>query len=186
MTKSTFIKNFYFILILSVLFIGCQNNDEARRPVSRKTGTFLKESKERNAKILAKEMEQIMAILKKDTIRQFVASTHGFYYYIDSTATLGTEKAKKGMIAQYTANVYSLDGTQIYDEVAFGIKNYKVEKQDLMIGLRHGLQLMRKGDKAIFYFPSQIGFGYHGDKNKIGINVPLKYEVTLLDLVPEK
>lgn len=178
--------NILCLIILLLTVISCQKNEEARRPVSRKTGTFLKESKERNAKILASEMKLIQDIIAKDTLRKFVSSTHGFYYNIDSTATIGKVKASKGMIAQYTANVYDLNGNQIYDEVAFGIKNYKVEKQDLMIGLRHGIQLMRKGDKAIFYFPSQIGFGYHGDKNKIGINVPLKYEVTLLDLIPEK
>lgn len=180
------IYNVLLLVILLISISSCQKNEEARKPVSRKTGTFLKESKERNAKILALEMQKIQEIIAKDTIRKFVSSTYGFYYSIDSTARIGKEKATKGNIAQYTANVYDLNGNQIYDEIAFGIKNYKVEKQDLMIGLRHGIQLMRKGDKAIFYFPSQIGFGYHGDKNKIGINVPLKYEVTLLDLVPEK
>ena len=178
--------NILWMVILMVAITSCQKNEEARKPVSRKTGTFLKESKERNAKILALEMKEIQEIIAKDTTRTFTSSTHGFYYSIDSTATIGKEKASKGMIAQYTANVYELNGNQIYDEVAFGIKNYKVEKQDVMIGLRHGIQLMRKGDKAIFYFPSQIAFGYHGDKNKIGINIPLKYEVTLLDLVHEK
>ena len=186
MKMKQIIYNITLTAILFLSIVSCQNNEEARKPVSRKTGTFLKESKERNAKILASEMKLIQEIIAKDTIRTFVSSTHGFYYCIDSTSTIGKVKASKGMIAQYTANVYDLNGNQIYDEVAFGIKNYKVEKQDLMIGLRHGLQLMRKGEKAIFYFPSQIGFGYHGDKNKIGINVPLKYEVTLLDLVQEK
>ena len=183
-------KNNFTNAILTIFFIlsivSCQKNEEARKPVSRKTGTFLKESKERNAKILAMEMKEIQNIISKDTVNKFVSSTYGFYYCIDSTLTVGTEKATKGMVAQYTASVYELNGTQIYDEIDFSIKNYKVEKQDLMIGLRHGIQLMRKGDKAIFYFPSQVAFGYHGDKNKIGINVPLKYEVTLLDLVPEK
>lgn len=181
------IKTFFFLMAIVVLsIISCQENEEARKPISRKTGTFLKESKARNAKILASEMKEIQRIIAQDSIRKFESSTHGFYFSIDSTATSGNEKAKKGMIAQYTANVYDLNGNQIYDEVSFGIKNYKVEKQDLMIGLRHGIQLMKKGDKAIFYFPSQIAFGYYGDKNKIGINVPLKYEVTLLDLVLEK
>lgn len=181
-----FFKKSIFVLMLIIMASSCQQNEEARRPVSRKTGTFLKESKERNAKILALEMLQIDSLIQKDTIRKFVTSPNGFWYAIDSTQTLGEVRAQKGWIAQYTAKVYDLDNDLIYDEVAFGIKNYIIEKQDIMIGLRHAIQLLRKGETGTFYFPSQIAFGYKGDKNKIGINVPLKYEVTLLDLVPEK
>jgi gliding motility-associated peptidyl-prolyl isomerase len=173
------------LLTISILVSSCKQNEEARRPISRKSGSFLKESKERNAKILAKEMKQIDSLVQKNPNKKFSISPNGFLFHIDSTKTTDTIRVKKGWIAQYTAKVYNIDNTLIYDEVAFGIKNYKVEKEDLLIGLRHALQLLRKGDKGTFYFPSQIAYGYYGDKNKIGINVPLKYEVTLLDLMPE-
>jgi len=55
-----------------------------------------------------------------------------------------------------------------------------------MAGLRHGIKLMKVGETATFLFPSHIAYGYHGDNNKIGINVPLQSTVTLLDLKKEK
>ena len=57
-----------------------------------------------------------------------------------------------------------------------------MDKQELFTGLREGLKLMRSGETVTFLFPSQKAYGYYGDENKIGTNVPLICEVTLLDI----
>ena len=49
-------------------------------------------------------------------------------------------------------------------------------------GLREGLKLMKEGESITFIFPSQKAYGYYGDENKIGRNVPLICEVSLLKL----
>ena len=60
-------------------------------------------------------------------------------------------------------------------------QNYLVDKQEIMIGLRDGIKLMRKNEKVSFLFPSHIAYGYLGDKNRIGPNVPIICTVTLTD-----
>ena len=50
---------------------------------------------------------------------------------------------------------------------------YYVDQQELFSGLREGLKLMKEGESVTFIFPSQKAYGYYGDDNKIGSNVPL-------------
>jgi FKBP-type peptidyl-prolyl cis-trans isomerase len=57
-----------------------------------------------------------------------------------------------------------------------------VDKQELFMGLRDAVKLLKEGERATFLFPSSLAFGYHGDNNKIGTNVPLKSTVTLLKI----
>jgi FKBP-type peptidyl-prolyl cis-trans isomerase len=55
----------------------------------------------------------------------------------------------------------------------------------MIMGLRHGIKLMRKKEKVTFLFPSHMGYGYHGDNRRIGTNEPLIYTVQLNDFKPE-
>ena len=54
-----------------------------------------------------------------------------------------------------------------------------MDKEELFTGLREGLKLMKPSENITFVFPSQIAYGYYGDENKIGTNVPIICEVTL-------
>ena len=54
-----------------------------------------------------------------------------------------------------------------------------MDKEELFQGLREGLKLMKAGEEVTFIFPSQKAFGYYGDGNKIGTNVPLIVNVNL-------
>ena len=41
---------------------------------------------------------------------------------------------------------------------------------------------MKEGESITFLFPSQKAYGYYGDEEKIGSNVPLVCDVSLLKL----
>lgn len=55
-----------------------------------------------------------------------------------------------------------------------------------MMGLRHGIKLMRKNETVKFLFPSHMGYGYRGDHRRIGHNEPLICVLTLNDFKPEQ
>ena len=57
-----------------------------------------------------------------------------------------------------------------------------VDKQELFLGLRDAVKMLKEKERATFLFPSSIAFGYHGDENKIGSNVPLKSTITILQI----
>ena len=78
-----------------------------------------------------------------------------------------------------------MKGNIIYSQEELEPQIYKVDKQEIMMGLRDGIKLMRKTEKVHFLFTSHMGYGYHGDNNKIGTNQPLFCTVTLRDFMSE-
>ncbi|CAN0595450.1 unnamed protein product, partial [Ectocarpus sp. 12 AP-2014] len=55
-------------------------------------------------------------------------------------------------------------------------------KQELFLGLREAIKMLKENERATFLFPSSIAYGYHGDENKIGTNVPIKSTITILQI----
>src|SRR5690606_6515801 len=94
-------------------------------------------------------------------------------------------RPKKGDVAFFDYEIKDLKGNIVYSEVELRPQVYAVDKQNIMMGLRDGIKLMRKNEKVTFLFPSNMGFGYHGDEKKIGHNEPLICTVTLNDFKPE-
>lgn len=169
-----------------LLFSSCSQQQDARRPISQSSGVFLKESIERNKKLISGEEAKIDSIIKSDPSIKYIASNKGYWYRYDIKNIQDTLSPKKGDVANFNYEVKDLDGNIIYTELELKTKTYYVDKeQDIIIGLRHGLKLMHKKETVTFLFPSHMGYGYHGDNRRIGHNQPLMYTVTLNDFTPE-
>ena len=69
------------IMLFTVLitFISCKQQ-QARMPISRSSGTFMKESAERNKKLVAGEEGIIDSIIKSNPKIQYLASKKGYWY----------------------------------------------------------------------------------------------------------
>ncbi len=174
------IKRILYIIVLCSGFIACKS-PQARKPVTQKSGSFINESILRNKKLVAREEATIQEIIKKDSTRNYLASTNGFWYYYNkkSTDTLNTKTPDYGDTINFDYSISTLDGKPIYAEGELPTQNYVMDKQELFSGLREGLKLMKEGETVTFLFPSHKAFGYYGDKNKIGTNVPVITRVTL-------
>ncbi|HAH54164.1 MAG TPA: gliding motility-associated peptidyl-prolyl isomerase GldI, partial [Flavobacterium sp.] len=73
-------KIFILTLLVSLLVTGCKQSQEARRPVSQASGTFMKKSAERNKKLIATEEDQIDSLIKSNPKVKYMASTKGYWY----------------------------------------------------------------------------------------------------------
>ncbi|WP_372755619.1 gliding motility-associated peptidyl-prolyl isomerase GldI [Mariniflexile sp.] len=167
---------FTFILLAA---ISCKS-PEARRPVSVKSGSFIDASVARNKKLYANEKSQIEKIMKQHKDRKYIASESGFWYYYNTKVEVDSiKKPTFGDIVNYDYNVKSLNGSVIYSKEALKTQNYAMDREELFTGLREGLKLMKTGETVTFLFPSQKAYGYYGDENKIGSNMPLMCEVTI-------
>ena len=180
----------YFKILLIVFFSGillssCKQPQEARKPISHSSGSFMKQSIARNKKIIAGEEEQIKAIIKSDTAKKYIASKKGYWYYYESRNLTDSITPKKGDIAFFDYEIKNLEGKIIYSKEELEPQIYRVDKQNIMMGLRDGIKLMRKKEKVRFLFTSHMGYGFHGDNNKIGTNQPLFCTVTLNNFMPE-
>lgn len=168
-------KNLLLILCLSLFCFSCKS-PEARMPESVQSGSFLKESAERNRKLNELEHQQIKNIIESNPDKNYIASESGFWYYYTNEIENDTLQPQFGDIVDFDYNVSTIQGSEIY---ATENRTYVMDKEELFTGLREGLKLMKPAESVTFIFPSQKAFGYYGDENKIGTNIPLICEVTL-------
>jgi gliding motility-associated peptidyl-prolyl isomerase len=173
------------LLIFVMLICGCKQSQEARKPISRASGTFMKKSAERNKKLVAGEENLIQNVIKKNPKIKFIASAKGYWYSYTLQNKQDTLTPKKGDVAFFDYEIKDLKGNLIYSKIELGPQIYYVDKQNIMMGLRDGIKLMHKKEKVNFLFTSQMGYGYHGDDKKIGTNMPLLCIVTLRDFKSE-
>lgn len=172
-------------LFLSGLISSCKQHQEARRPISHTSGTFMKKSVARNKKLIATEEDQIKTLMKSKPTVEYFSSSKGYWYSYEIKNDIDTLTPKKGDVAYFDYEIKDLEGNIIYSELELKPQVYHIDKQDIMMGLRDGIKLMHKNEKVNFLFPSHMGFGYHGDNKKIGVNQPLLCTVTLRDFRPE-
>ncbi|PKQ44739.1 gliding motility-associated peptidyl-prolyl isomerase GldI [Confluentibacter flavum] len=166
------------LALLFLAFVSCKM-PEARRPVSVKTGSFIDASVERNKKLNAKEQATIKKLMEQEK-KDYIASKSGFWYYYNTKVESDSlETPEFGDVINYDYDVKDLNGSLIYSKDDIKDKTYVMDKEELFTGLREGLKLMKTGETVTFLFPSQKAYGYYGDLNKIGTNIPLMCEVTV-------
>ena len=148
-----FIKLILIVFLVTILVSSCKQQQEARRPVSQASGSFMKKSIERNKKLIASEEGQIDALIKSNPKIKYIASSKGYWYTYVTQNKLDTLTPKKGDVAFFDYEIKDLKGKIIYSQVELRPQTYAVDKQNIMTGLREGIKLMHKKEKVIFLFP---------------------------------
>jgi gliding motility-associated peptidyl-prolyl isomerase len=182
-------KNLSKIMLLFVVFMAlqsCKQQQQARMPISRSSGTFMKESAARNKKLVAGEEAKIDSIIKSNPKVKYLASQKGYWYTYVTKNERDTLRPKKGDVAEFDYEIMDLKGNVVYSEVELRPQTYIVDKQNIMMGLRDGIKLMHKNEKVTFLFPSHMAYGYHGDNKLIKSNQPIICTVTLNDFKPKE
>lgn len=170
----------FYILVFSAIIVSCKS-PEARRPVQSHSGTFIKESADRNKKIYDEEKIYIQNIIAKDSTRQYITSEYGFWYFYNKRDTTNTEMPDLGDLVKFTYDIKDLNGSLILSEKENGLQQYKVDQsnQELISGVREGIKLMKEGETVTFLFPSYKAYGYYGIEEKLGTNIPVQSTITL-------
>ncbi len=177
-------KKISFLLLLLFVF-SCQE-PQPRKPVKVSSGTFIKESAERNKKLLAMEEAMIQKVIEQDSLRKYIPTAEGSWYAYDLKNEVVDYTPQTDDLVRFTYALLTLENDTIYSGEEIGIQTYKVDKQELFPGLRNSIKLLKEGETATFFYPSSLGYGYLGDKNRIGVNVPLKAVITILEIEPAK
>lgn len=174
------LSKLFYIAFFSILIMSCKG-PEARMPVQSHSGTFIKESANRNKEIYEEEKTFIKELIAKDSSKTYFASENGFWYYYNKRDTSQTEKPQIGDFVEFTYNIKDLNGNSILTEEESGVQNYKIDQsnQDLISGVREGLKLMKEGEVVTFLLPSYKAYGYYGIENKLGTNIPVQSTINL-------
>lgn len=174
------------ILSFILLLASCKS-PEARRPIKSSSGSFIKESVERNKKLYEAEEGVISEIMKENPQNDYVSSDTGFWYFYNSKDSIVTKKPQLGDEVTFTFNIKDLNGNLILSEEENGIQRYRIDQsnQDLISGIRDGLKLMEEGETVTFLFPSHKAYGYYGLADKLGANIPVQSTVTLKSIITQ-
>lgn len=173
------------ILLLALLVVNC-GGPEPRRPVEVKSGSFYKESIERNKLLIAKEEALIKEIIAKDTAHSYQSNPNGFWYYFETKNDTATYAPKTGDQILFSYNLMGLDNDTIYTAEEIGPTSFVIDKQQLFPGLQNAVKLLKVNEKATFIFPSLQAYGYQGDNKAIGPMTPLKASVELHTIIINK
>ena len=171
-------------IVVTAIMASC-SQQQARKPLTQSSGSFMKESVDRNIKLIAGEEALIDSIIRNSPEKQFTASPKGYWYHYETRNTTDTLRPKKGDVAYFDYELRDLVGNIIYSDVELRPQTYLVDRQNILMGLRDGIKLMRKKERVTFLFPSHLGYGYRGDNDRIRPNLPLMATVTLNDFKPE-
>lgn len=169
-------KNIFFIFIV---LLSCE--PKPRRPIL-VAGNSIDKSVIRNQNNNKIEELLLKKYIFHDSLKKYHNSKSGFWYASVISKKNKKKRAKTNDIVIFAYQIKTLDNRIVYSFSEIGKQRYKVDKQDIIIGLQQGLKLMKEGEEFTFLFPSYKAFGYAGDGNKIGVNEPLIYEVKLLKI----
>ena len=164
-------------ITLLVLITSC-SIPEPRKPVVRKTSSFMSESVERNKKLNSSEEELFRNKMERDSLNEYVNSEFGFWYYYKKRDTLNSKTVITGDEVIFSHEIRAFNDSIIYSLEELGDRNYLVDKEELITGLQEGIKLMKEGEVVVFLFPSYKAYGYTGNE-RIGSNEPLIYSVHL-------
>ena len=172
-----------FIILCAFAVVFSCKTPEPRAPQSISSGSFVQESIARN-KALIKEQEQlILDAIAKDSIANFSASEQGFWFVKTVVDTINNGvRPKFGDQLLFDYQIEDLSRNIIYSKEELSPRSYAMDQQELISGLREGLKMMSVGETMILYLPAHKAYGYYGDQNRIGTNVPLRIMVQLNQL----
>ena len=174
------------LLLLVILIFSCKS-PEPRKPVTRKTNTsFLNRSVEINRRIIERDEDRIEKLIATDSTKNYQISQRGFWFTFNKEIKDDTLTPKKGDKLIFEYNIQKLNGDILYSKNDLGVKEYITDQEILFSGLRDGLKMMNEGETITFLFPSHKAFGYYGDQDKIKGNMPIKAQVTLLEINPNQ
>ena len=177
-------SRYFFIAFL--LLLGQCGGPEPRPPVKVKTGSFLKESANRNKELLAREEALIQNIIAADSTNQYLSTDFGAWYYYNTRVSDDSALAGEDDLVRLNYNMVSFQNDTIYSMQEIGTIDFRVDKEDYFPGLRMGVKVLRAGEIATFLFPSSLAYGYHGDGDRIGTNIPVKSTISILDIKQTK
>ena len=101
----------YFLLIF--MATSCQS-PQSRAPIKTTSGSFIEASVARNKRIYKQEKAIIQALIKTDSLREYIATESGFWYTLTQKgSTTSNQKPAVGDLITFTYNVKDLAGNVI-------------------------------------------------------------------------
>lgn len=176
------LTRFLLLFFMLLLGVGCQQKEEARRPLTQSKSSSINSSIERNIEVIKDEESLFKNYISKDIINTYINSKNGFWYTYIKRRLKDSIRPGTGDLVNYTYAIHSINDSLIYSKNEVGNLTYRVDKENILPVLRHGLKIMKPNETIKILSPSTLAYGYVGDQKKIKKNQPLIFTITLLSI----
>jgi len=171
-----FFCKYLILMSLSVLFSCGEKAPKQQQPV---TKSEMKSSLEKaNRYMLNEEEEDIENYVKRHGLTVTTTGT-GLRYQILKQGS--EQKIGKGERVTMEYELYSIAGELIYSSENDGVKSFLVGEGMVESGLDEAMTYLHRGDVAKLIIPFHLGYGLHGDDDKIPEYATLVYTIKIID-----
>ena len=167
----------YLIFMLLLAFVSCGEKPQKQAEILSKSE--MKSSMEKaNRYLLNEEETDIENYIKRHGLAMNSTGT-GMRYQI---LKQGSErKIGKGERVTLEYELHSIAGDLIYSSENEGVKDFVVGEGAVESGLDEAMTYLHRGDVAKLIIPFHLGFGLHGDDNRIPEYATLVYTIKIID-----
>ena len=167
----------YLIFMLLLAFISC--GEKPQKQAETLSKSEMKSSMEKaNRYLLNEEETDIENYIKRHGLAMTSTGT-GLRYQILKQGS--EQKIGKGERVTLEYELHSIAGDLIYSSENEGVKDFVVGEGAVESGLDEAMTYLHRGDVAKLIIPFHLGFGLHGDDNRIPEYATLVYTIKIID-----
>jgi len=167
----------YLILILLLALFSC--DEKKPRQVEPVAKSEMKNSMEKaNRYLINEEEEDIENYVKRHGLTMTSTGT-GLRYQILKRGS--EQEIEKGERVTLEYELHSIAGELIYSSENDGVKSFVVGEGMVESGLDEAMTYLHRGDVAKLIIPFHLGYGLHGDDDKIPEYATLVYTIKIID-----
>lgn len=164
-----------FMMLLPMF--SCEDKPKQNQP--QVTKEEMKNSMEKaNRYLLNEEEEDIANYVRRHQLDMTSTGTGLRYQIMEQGSSRLIEKGQK-VTLEY--ELHSIAGDLIYSSENEGLKSFVVGEGGVESGLDEAMTYLHYGDVAKLIIPFHLGYGLHGDDNKIPEYATLVYTIKITD-----
>jgi FKBP-type peptidyl-prolyl cis-trans isomerase len=163
-------------MLLLVSFSCYEKNPKPSQPITK--GEMKSSMEKANRYLLNEEAEDIENYVKRHGLNMTTTGT-GLRYQILKQGS--EQKIEKGEVVTLEYELHSIAGDLIYSSENDGVKSFIVGEGRVESGLDEAMTYLHRGDVAKLIIPFHLGYGLHGDDNRIPEYATLVYTIKIID-----
>lgn len=166
----------YLLFILLVCLISC--GEAPNQPVKLSKDQMKNSMEKANRYLLNEEGDDIENYIRRHGLDMVSTGTGLRYQIVKQGAGNQIEKGQK---VEMEYQLCSIHGDLIYSSENEGIKSFVVGDGSVESGLDEAMLHLHYGDVAKVIVPFHLGYGLHGDDNRIPGYATLVYSIKILE-----
>lgn len=166
----------YLIVLLMLCLLSCEEKEKQPAGPSK---SDMKTSMEKANRYLVNEEEMDIESYIRRHGFEMVSTGTGVRYQVLRQGS--DELLQQGQRVSMEYQLGSIAGDVFYSSDVDGIKTFVIGKGEVESGLDEAVTHFHRGDYGLVIIPSHLGYGLHGDNDKIPAYTTLVYTIKIIE-----